>query len=53
MACKVGTVAEVGKEFGMIRFGSRVDFFLPLDAEINVKLFDVVRGQMSVLAYLK
>ena len=50
---KVGTVAEVGKEFGMIRFGSRVDFFLPLDAEINVKLFDVVRGQMSVLAYLK
>lgn len=52
MACKVGTVAEVGKEFGMIRFGSRVDFFLPLDAEINVKLFDVVRGQMSVLAYL-
>ncbi len=50
---KVGTVAEVGKEFGMIRFGSRVDFFLPLDAEINVKLYDVVRGQMSVLAYLK
>ena len=50
---KVGTVAEGGKEFGMIRFGSRVDFFLPLDAEINVKLFDVVRGQMSVLAYLK
>ncbi len=49
----VGSEAEVGKEFGMIRFGSRVDFFLPLDAEINVKLDDVVRGQVSVLAYLK
>lgn len=49
----VGSKAEVGKEFGMIRFGSRVDFFLPLDAEINVKLNDVIRGQVSVLAYLK
>ena len=36
----------------MIRFGSRVDVFLPLDAEVNVKVGDKVRTQKTVLAYL-
>lgn len=48
-----GATAKVGEEFGIIRFGSRVDFFLPLDSEINVKIGDKVKGKISVLAYLR
>ncbi len=50
---KEGDKAEVGKEFGMIKFGSRVDFFLPYDADIQVEMGDDITGQVSVLAYLK
>ena len=50
---KEGDKAEVGKEFGMIKFGSRVDFFLPVDADIQVELGDDITGQVTVLAYLK
>ena len=50
---KEGDKAEVGKEFGMIKFGSRVDFFLPVDADIQVEIGDDITGQVSVLAYLK
>lgn len=50
---KEGDKAEVGKEFGMIKFGSRVDFFLPTDADIQVEIGDDITGQVSVLAYLK
>ena len=46
-----GAEAKVGEEFGLIRFGSRVDFFLPLDAKINVKIGDKVKGKISVLAH--
>ena len=35
---KPGEEAVVGEELGMIRFGSRVDVFLPLDADIAVKI---------------
>lgn len=49
----VGATAKVGEEFGLIRFGSRVDFFLPIDSEINVKIGDKVKGKISVLAYLR
>ena len=41
-----------GKEFGFIKFGSRVDLFLPLDAEVKVKPGDKVKGGRSVLAEL-
>lgn len=41
-----------GEEFGFIKFGSRVDLFLPLDAKINVKIGDSVRGGLSRLAEL-
>ena len=50
---KEGDKAEVGKEFGMIKFGSRVDFFLPSDADIQVEMGDKIVGQVTVLAYLK
>lgn len=45
-----GDASVVGEEFGMIRFGSRVDVFLPLDAEVNVHIGQVVRAKSSVLA---
>lgn len=48
-----GDASVVGEEFGMIRFGSRVDVFLPLDAEVNVHIGQVVRTKSSVLATLK
>lgn len=41
-----------GEEMGIIKFGSRVDLFLPLNAKINVKIADKVRSQKSVMAYL-
>lgn len=41
-----------GAELGFIKFGSRVDIFLPLDAEIKVSLQDNVKGGVSVIAEL-
>lgn len=38
------------EEFGFIKFGSRVDVFLPLDARVQVKLNQKVQGRRSVLA---
>ena len=47
---QVGQTVEQGKEMGFIKFGSRVDVLLPVDAEINVKLNQVVKGGITVLA---
>lgn len=47
---QVGQAVEQGKEMGFIKFGSRVDVLLPTDAIINVKLNQIVRGGMTVLA---
>lgn len=49
---EVGDRAEVGEELGMIRFGSRVDVFLPLDAEVKVKIGDRTYSKETVLALL-
>jgi phosphatidylserine decarboxylase len=38
------------EEFGFIRFGSRVDLFLPLDAKMDVKIDDVVTGGLTPIA---
>jgi phosphatidylserine decarboxylase len=40
-----------GERFGMIRFGSRLDVYLPTDARVSVKLGDHVSAGSSVLAY--
>lgn len=48
-----GDEAIAGEELGMIRFGSRVDVFLPLDAEVKVKMDDRTIGKETVLARLK
>ena len=36
-----------GEEFGFIKFGSRIDLFLPLDAKIDVKIGDVVKNKLT------
>lgn len=48
-----GQPAVQGTEFGFIKFGSRVDLFLPLDATIDVSLGQVVTGSGSVIARFK
>ncbi len=50
---KAGDEAVAGEELGMIRFGSRVDVFLPLDAEVKVKMNHRTVGKETVLAVLK
>ncbi len=41
-----------GERYGFIRFGSRVDVYLPLDAKANVAIGDKVRASETILAYL-
>lgn len=47
---KAGDHAVQGNDLGFIKFGSRVDVFLPLDAKINVQLGEIVKGNRTVLA---
>ncbi len=50
---KPGTQEVKGTECGIIKFGSRIDMYLPLDAEIKVELGDYVRASESIIAALK
>ena len=45
------TDAVQGEEFGMIKFGSRVDVYVPLDARINVTIGQKVTAKKTVIAY--
>lgn len=45
-----GTRLSRGERIGMIRFGSRVELFLPVDAEVAVKAGDYARGGETVVA---
>jgi phosphatidylserine decarboxylase len=47
---QVGQKAEQSAEMGFIKFGSRVDLLLPLDARINVKIGDKPEGGVTVIA---
>jgi phosphatidylserine decarboxylase len=47
---KPGDKIEQGAEYGFIRFGSRVDIFLPLDAKVTVKYGDIPVGGKTVIA---
>ena len=49
---KPGLEVTGGQQCGIIKFGSRIDIFLPLEAEILVKKGDVVTGSETVLARL-
>ena len=50
---RVGHRVEQNSQCGFIKFGSRVDLFLPLDADIRVKLGDKVVGTQTLIARLK
>lgn len=47
-----GQAIEQGQEFGFIKFGSRVDIFLPLEARITVKVGDITKGGRTIIAEL-
>ena len=47
----VNDKAVQGDEFGMIKFGSRVDVFVPVDAKINISLGQKVTAKKTVIAY--
>ena len=49
----VGDQVEQGTDAGFIKFGSRVDVFLPVDTLIDVVLNQTVRGGEDVIAHLK
>lgn len=50
---KAGDKSEINGELGFIKFGSRIDVFLPLDAEICVKMKQAVKGNITTIAKLK
>ena len=54
VVCRVQAGADVraGDRFGIMKFGSRMDVFLPPTATIRVKVRDVVRGGETVIAVL-
>ncbi len=47
-----GDAVKQGADFGFIKFGSRVDLFLPLDAKIEVEMGQKVKGNKTVIARL-
>jgi len=49
---KEGDKVQQGDQFGFIKFGSRVDVYLPLGTEVKVAIGDVVKGGRTVLAEL-
>ncbi len=48
----VGDAVDQTTELGFIRFGSRVDLFLPLDTQLQVKLRDKVKGSQTIIGKL-
>jgi phosphatidylserine decarboxylase len=50
---RAGDRVEQGERFGMIRFGSRMDVFVPVDADIQVSLGQHVYGGETILCRLK
>ena len=49
---KEGQVLDQGDEFGFIKFGSRVDIFLPLNAKVRVNIDQVTKGGKTIIAEL-
>ncbi len=55
VVCRVqpGMTVGRGERFGIMKFGSRMDVFIPSISALQVKTGDVVRGGESILAYLE
>lgn len=51
--CNENDIAKAGHEFGFIKFGSRMDVFLPMDTEITCKIGDKTIGGIDVIARMK
>jgi phosphatidylserine decarboxylase len=51
--CRPNDQLMAGQEFGFIRFGSRMDVFLPLEAEVCVKIGDKPKGGETIIARVK
>jgi phosphatidylserine decarboxylase len=49
---KEGQEVTTGEEFGFIKFGSRVDIFLPLGTKIDVQIGDVVKAKLTKIGEL-
>ena len=49
---KIGDELKKGERFGMIRFGSRTEIYLPLNAELRVKVGDHVSAGSTIVAQL-
>lgn len=49
---KEGQQVTTGDEFGFIKFGSRIDVFLPLGTKIDVKIGDVVKAKLTRIGEL-
>lgn len=50
--CKPGDESRIDKHMGFIKFGSRVDVYLPVDTLVCVKLNQKVKGDLTILAKL-
>jgi phosphatidylserine decarboxylase len=50
---KEGEEVTQGEDAGFIKFGSRVDLFLPLNTALDVKLNEVVKGGVQTIAHLR
>jgi phosphatidylserine decarboxylase len=50
---KPGDTIKTGERYGLIRFGSRVDLFLPKDTELMVKVGDRIKGSRDVIGVMK
>ncbi len=48
-----GDIVEQGLDFGFIKFGSRMDIFLPIGTELKVKLGDKVKGGETIIGELE
>lgn len=48
-----GEAADIDEHLGFIKFGSRVDIYLPLDAEVLLNIGDITHGGITPLAILK
>ena len=49
---ETGQDCHINQQLGFIKFGSRVDMFLPLNAKIEVKVGDSVKGNQTIIAQL-
>ncbi len=51
--CNEGDTAKAGNEYGFIKFGSRMDVFLPLDTVVICKIGDKTKGGIDVIARMQ